>query len=209
MILSDKDILRLCANEEKIKDYTKGDYHLKNTMLYPFVSNKVRQTYFSNSGLKPIISYGLSSGGYDLRLGTNFKRYVGEEPIDPKNIDEMQWVDEENESPFVLESFGSVLGESLEIINMPEDVIGVALGKSTYARTGLFVNVTPLEPGWKGVLTIEINNLTKNPIWVYPLEGIIQVLFFRFDNGVTNPYNGNYQNQSGVTTSKVGESKNE
>jgi dCTP deaminase len=99
-----------------------------------------------------------------------------------------------------------LLGELVEYIEMPEDVVGIAVGKSTYARVGLIANVTPLEPGWKGYLTVELSNTGKRPVLIYPGEGILQVVFHRAQTRPETTYadkGGKYQNQSGVTLPRV------
>lgn len=158
-----------------------------------------------------VISYGCSHYGYDIRLGHKIKVFTHRyqrngnlRVVDPKNIDEEvfdELVIDQGES-FVIPPHSYILGESIERFTMPEDVIGVCLGKSSYARCALIVNVTPLEPGWVGTLTLEISNSSPSPVRVYPGEGIAQILFFRGVNVPGTTYaskQGKYQNQEGLT----------
>jgi dCTP deaminase len=123
--------------------------------------------------------------------------------LDPKHLyDDTEgckdWVLLETDVPFVLPDGVFVLGESSETFDMPPDRVGICFGKSTYARCGVLVNVTPLEPGWKGRLVIEIANVGHSPVVIYPGEGIAQVLFVQVDGDVANLYSGKWQNQKGL-----------
>ena len=124
-----------------------------------------------------IISYGLSSYGYDVRLGTEFKLFRPAGHADPKNFSVLMDEFSSNMSR-ILPSGGYLLGISHEYFRMPQGVLGIAVGKSTYARCGLMINMTPLEPGWQGYLTLELANLAPVPITIYPGEGICQIVFF-------------------------------
>lgn len=177
-------------------------------MIDPFVPHAVRD--LEN---RKCVSYGLSSVGYDIRLSTEFSRpldyvvvgdMVGHTRFDPHDLESMEWIAETHESLMLLPG-QMILGASLEYFNMPRDVVGVCLGKSTYARMGLFVNVTPLEPGWKGILTIELSNIGHIPIKVYANEGIAQILFFQVNTPEVTyaDKNGKYQGQTGITTAKL------
>lgn len=183
-------------------------------MITPFTDHQVRE---SSMG-KPIISYGLSSFGYDLRLAGElrvFTRTYDKKTGDITIIDPKAFNDDIAQpevlhitpinSYFILEPYGSALGRSVETIHLPDDVFALCVGKSTYARCGLIVNTTPLEPGWRGELVIEIHNTTPLPMKVYAGEGIAQLTFFRGDRpSVTyGDRNGKYQNQSGITTARV------
>lgn len=169
---------------------------LEERMITPFVEKQV------GAG---IISYGLSSYGYDIRLSDKFVIYRSGELIDPKK--NMHSITEEFTSvEYIIEPNGFVLAQSLEEIKVPRDVLVVCVGKSTYARCGLVVNVTPLEPEWKGTITLEISNTTKSPVVIYPFEGIAQLLFFRSDNVCEISYadrKGKYQDQRSVTLPKI------
>ena len=161
-----------------------------------------------------VISYGLSSAGYDIRLGCEFKVFKKTycDPIDPKNMstdvqdrvfDKVMCLAHDK---MYIPPHGYVLGRSYEYFNIPEDVMVICLGKSTYARTAIIINVTPLEPGWSGHLTVEIANHNDNPAIVYPMEGIAQLLFFQLPKRPRKTYadkHGKYQNQTGVTPAIV------
>lgn len=154
-----------------------------------------------------IIPYGLSSCGYDIRLAPHFKiftpKYGG--LIDPKNFDPRLLEDVDADFCDV-PSNSYMLASSIEIFNMPEDVKGACLGKSTYARCGLIINVTPLEPDWNGVVTIEISNSTPILVRVYANEGFCQFQFEKLNKRPETTYGdrkGKYQNQTGITLAKV------
>jgi dCTP deaminase len=123
--------------------------------------------------------------------------------LDPKHLYDdpegyKDWVLLETDVPFVLPDGVFVLGESSEVFDMPPDRVGICFGKSTYARCGVLVNVTPLEPGWKGRLVIEVANVGHTPVVIYPGEGIAQVLFLQVDGDVSNVYSGKWQDQKGL-----------
>lgn len=138
-----------------------------------------------------VISYGLTSVGYDIRLGTSFKILRKSNTWKTvqnvkKTADEhrsLLFREEDHTTAFVIHPKSFILGVSVERFNMPKNVAALALDKSTYARTGLVTNITPLEPGWEGYLTLEIHNPTNTSIVLFPLEGIIQAVFYR----VTEP----------------------
>lgn len=170
----------------------------EHNMISPFISKT------NEDG---VISYGLSSAGYDVRLGSTFYRLKqGNKIIDPKANDEFDWDVIETNSPFILHPNEYVLGHSIETFTLPNDVMVLVVGKSTYARVGLLVNVTPGEPGWSGQWTLEFSNPTRRPIKLYPNEGVAQCLFYKSDRPCDVSYadkKGKYQLQSGVTLSKV------
>lgn len=187
-LLPDKDIAHLC-NEVN--------------MLDPFISEAVR---FHPRTKDRVISYGLSSYGYDIRLSREFMVFNNLDPavIDPKNFDEDRFtITKKGFITIPPNSF--VLGRSLERFNMPKNVMGVCLGKSTYARCGIVVNVTPIEPSWRGYLTIEISNTTPVPVVVYADEGIAQILFFKSSNCAVNydDREGKYQGQEGIVPPRM------
>ena len=160
MILNDKQIAELAA---------KG-------MILPFVGKQIRE---ENS--KKVISYGLSSYGYDIRLSNKFKvcPLPPDRPvIDPKTIKIDKWINLEHEY-CIIRPNGFILGLSIETFDIPENIMGICVGKSTYARCGILVNITPLEAGWKGKLVMEISNTTPLPVKIYANEGIAQVIFFK------------------------------
>lgn len=162
---------------------------------------------------KPVISYGISSYGYDLRIAREFKVFtpVHNQAVDPKNISDKCFVDinvPKDKDHLLIPPHSFALGRSVEELQIPDDVLCICLGKSTYARCGIIVNVTPLEPGWRGFVTIEISNTTPLPAKVYVEEGICQILFFKGAGKPTGTYTtkkggGKYQNQVGVTLPKV------
>jgi len=170
---------------------------LKNKMIHPFVDNQIR---------KGTISYGLSSYGYDIRVSDEYKIFtnVNNSIVDPKNFDENSFVDFKGDTCIVpANSFA--LARSIEYFKIPRNVLTICLGKSTYARCGIIVNVTPFEPEWEGHVTLEISNTTPLPAKIYSNEGLCQVLFFESDEDCEKSYldkKGKYQNQRGITLSK-------
>ena len=171
---------------------------LEHNMITPFLSKSYEDG---------VISYGLSSSGYDIRLGSTFYRLKqGYKIVDPKNSDELDWDVIDTSLPYIIHPNDYVLGHSVETFNIPDDTMVLVIGKSTYARVGLIVNVTPGEPGWSGQWTLEFSNPTKRPIKLYPNEGIAQCVFFQSSSACDISYkskNGKYQHQTGVTISKV------
>lgn len=162
-------------------------------MITPFAEGVSRQGK---------ISYGLSSYGYDARIGTRFKIFtnVFGPIIDPKDFNPRSFVDFEGET-CVIPPNSFVLAETVEIFHIPRHVVAVCLGKSTYARCGLIVNVTPLEPEWKGCVTVEISNTTPLPAKIYASEGMVQVMFYEGSDTCEKSYadkKGKYQHQSGI-----------
>jgi dCTP deaminase len=171
-------------------------------IFQPYAGEKRRQL---DNGTKAI-SYGLSQGGYDIRLspeqflvysGSNFQLGVTLDPKapDPNIPGEAVLMGYEGSSFFLLPAFSFGLGTSLELITMPADVIGMCDGKSTYARCGVIINVTPIEPGWSGHLTMHIANPSPHPVRIYANEGIAQVMLYELDESVEKPYTGLYQDQ--------------
>ena len=168
-----------------------------------------------------VISYGVSSYGYDVRVGTKFKIFTnatsgGVAVVDPKNFSSDLFISIDTEltkrDHVVIPPNSFALAETIEIFSVPRDVLAVCVGKSTYARCGIIVNVTPLEPEWRGKVTIEISNTTPLPAKIYANEGIAQMLFFKADRVCETSYadkGGKYQNQSGLTLPRVdGHSQN-
>lgn len=161
---------------------------------------------FAESAVRPgVISYGLSSYGYDVRVGRKFKvfRPCYEEllVVDPKNLPERLLEDYEGDH-CIIPPNSFALAETVEYFEIPRDILAVCLGKSTYARCGIIVNITPLEPEWRGRITIEISNTTPLPAKIYANEGIAQILFFRAENVCKVSYadkKGKYQDQPGLT----------
>lgn len=158
-----------------------------------------------------IISYGPSSFGYDVRAGYDWKIFtdVLGAVVDPKNIDERAYhnirLNQENPSPIILPPNSYALTHTIEYFKLPRNITCVCIGKSTYARCAVHVNVTPLEAGWEGQVTVEISNGSRLPVKIYPGEGIMQVLFFEGEDPSTSyaDRKGKYQNQIGITLAKV------
>lgn len=173
-------------------------------MISPFESNQVT----SDSTGNRVISHGVSSYGYDARCGFEFKLFVpspNNAVVDPKNFDESFCVNYSGDH-IIIPPHGFVLASTIEYFKIPDDVLVVCLGKSTYARCGVVANVTPLEPGWEGQVTLEFSNTTHNPVKLYGGEGCVQMLFFQSDERCETTYadrKGKYQGQLGVTTPRM------
>jgi dCTP deaminase len=149
------------------------------------------------------VSYGISSYGYDVRVGRRFKVFtnVYGDVVDPKNFSARAFVDIEGDHCLIPPN-SFALAETVEHFEIPRDVLAICCGKSTYARCGIIVNVTPLEPEWRGKITIEISNTTPLPAKIYANEGIAQILFLRADQVCRVSYadkKGKYQDQKGLT----------
>lgn len=167
-------------------------------MIEPFEEKLVRNG---------VISYGLSSFGYDIRLADEFKIFtnVHSAIVDPKHFDPKSFVEVKGDH-CIIPPNSFILARSFERIKMPKNLLAICLGKSTYARCGLIVNVTPLEPGWEGYITLEVSNTTPLPAKVYANEGIAQLLFFEGHAAPEVTYDsrkGKYQNQVGVQLPKI------
>ena len=172
-------------------------------MIEPFEPQQVRE---SDSGGR-VISYGLSSYGYDLRVSDEFKVFtnVHGSVVDPKGFDDRSFVDMQTECCIVPPN-SFALARSIEYFKIPRKVLTVCLGKSTYARCGIIVNVTPLEPEWEGHVTLEFSNTTPLPAKIYANEGLAQVLFFESDEECAVSYKdrgGKYQGQRGITIPRM------
>jgi len=194
-VKSDRWILRMCR---------------ENNMITPFEERLVREI----DGRR-VISAGISSYGYDLRLAADgfrvFSPIVSAE-IDPKNFDENSLIEaplrrsDDGSSYWLLPPLSYALGVTVETFNMPRNVIGLCMGKSTYARSGLIVNTTPLEPGWRGRLVLEFSNSADLPVRIYANEGVAQVTFFESDEECEVSYadrSGKYQDQTGLVTPRL------
>lgn len=168
-------------------------------IFMPYIGEKCRTL---DDGTKAI-SYGLSQAGYDIRLSPEeFLVFDGEIEVtlDPKQADatipyQAALVHSNGSSFFELPPFSFGLGTSLELISMPENIIALCDGKSTYARIGVIINVTPIEPGWSGHLTMHIANPTPYQVRIYANEGIVQVMLMQLSSNVKQAYSGHYQNQ--------------
>ena len=153
-----------------------------------------------------VVSYGVSSYGYDMRIADEWKVVTpGDTVLDPKRVDNRVFRDLRADVIDIM-PHTFVLGRSVERFRIPRNVLAIVLGKSTYARCGLIVNVTPLEPDWEGYVTIELSNTAPVPIRVYANEGIAQLLLFRIDGPIFTSYadrRGKYQNQDEITPARV------
>ena len=182
-VQSDKWIRNMAQNQE---------------MINPFEENQVR-------GNK--ISYGLSSYGYDARVSNEFKIFtnVNSEVVDPKNFKQSNFISKKV-SECIIPPNSFVLASTVEYFKIPNDIMVICLGKSTYARCGIIVNVTPLEPGWEGYVTLEFSNTTPLPAKIYANEGVAQFIFLKGNEKPDITYadrNGKYMKQSGVTLPKL------
>jgi len=171
---------------------------LEHDMINPFSEKQVREG---------VISYGVSSYGYDLRVGDEFKIFtnVNSAMIDPKKFDEKSFVSLSAEC-CIIPPNSFALACSVEYFKIPRDVLTICVGKSTYARCGVIVNVTPFEPEWEGFVTLEISNTTPLPAKVYANEGLCQILFFQSDEICETSYadrKGKYQGQKGIVLPKL------
>ena len=177
-------------------------------MIEPFEPQLVRHVPSEiTRNMRPVVSFGLSSYGYDIRCAREFKVFtnINSTIVDPKNFDPRNFVEiEADECIIPPNSFA--LARTVEYFRIPRDVLTVCLGKSTYARCGIIVNVTPFEPEWEGYVTLEFSNTTPLPAKIYAGEGCAQVLFFQSDEQCEISYKdrgGKYQGQVGVTLPKV------
>ena len=171
---------------------------LEEGMIEPFVDSQVRSV-----DNEKIVSYGLSSYGYDLRVGPKFKVFtnVYNSIVDPKNFHEDAFVDIEADT-CIIPANSFALAVSVEYFRIPRNMLTLCIGKSTYARCGIIVNVTPFEPEWEGYVTIEISNTTPLPAKIYANEGIAQVLFLEANQVCETSYadrKGKYMKQEGIT----------
>src|SRR4030081_489443 len=170
----------------------------EHEMINPFSEKQVREG---------VVSYGLSSYGYDLRVADEFKIFtnVNCTVVDPKNFDERSFVTVRSDVCIVPPN-SFALARSVEYFKIPRDVLTICVGKSTYARCGMIVNVTPFEPEWEGFVTLEISNSTPLPAKIYSNEGLCQILFFQGDEPCETSYKdkqGKYQKQTGIVLPKL------
>lgn len=171
-------------------------------MIEPYEPQQVRKVRNSR-----VISYGTSSYGYDIRCSSEFKIFtnINSAIVDPKNFDENSFVDVSSDV-CIIPPNSFALARTVEYFRIPRDVLTICLGKSTYARCGIIVNVTPLEPEWEGHVTLEFSNTTPLPAKIYANEGVAQVLFIGADGICEVSYKdrgGKYQGQTGVTLPKT------
>jgi dCTP deaminase len=182
-VMSDRWIRKMAQEQEMIK---------------PFAENQVREG---------VISYGLSSYGYDLRVADEFKIFtnVNSNIVDPKHFDERSFV-EFRGAVCIIPPNSFALARSVEYFKIPRNILTICVGKSTYARCGIIVNVTPLEPEWEGFVTLEISNTAPLPARVYSNEGLCQIVFFNSDQVCEISYKdkkGKYQSQKGIVLPKI------
>lgn len=173
-------------------------------MIEPFQDQQVRTV---DDSQKNIVSYGVSSYGYDLRVSNEFKIFTNvlNSVVDPKNFDEHSFVTITGDVCIVPPN-SFALSRSIEYFRIPRDVLTICLGKSTYARCGIIVNVTPFEPEWEGHVTLEISNTTPLPAKIYANEGIAQVIFFKASEPCDTSYadrKGKYMKQQGITLPRM------
>lgn len=181
-----------------LSDRTIRDLVRSHDMIEPFVEGQRREG---------CISYGLSSYGYDARVSDEFKIFTNIDSaiVDPKNFDGASLVDRKTDC-CIIPPNSFALARTVEYFRIPRDVLVVCLGKSTYARCGIIVNVTPLEPEWEGHVTLEFSNTTPLPAKIYANEGACQFLFFRGDRECETSYadrSGKYMRQRGVTLPRL------
>ncbi|MBN2689034.1 MAG: dCTP deaminase [Gammaproteobacteria bacterium] len=170
-------------------------------MIEPFAPNQIRCDAEQNC-----ISYGVSSYGYDVRCADEFKIFtnINSAIVDPKNFSTDSFIDVKSDV-CIIPPNSFVLARTIEYFRIPRNVLTICLGKSTYARCGIIVNVTPLEPEWEGHVTLEFSNTTNLPAKIYANEGVAQMLFLESDEACDISYkdrNGKYQGQTGVTLPK-------
>jgi dCTP deaminase len=171
---------------------------LEHKMIEPFADRQVREGK---------ISYGVSSYGYDLRVSDEFKVFtnINSTVVDPKNFDARSFVEVKGDI-CIIPPNSFVLAKSVEYFRIPRNILTVCVGKSTYARCGIIVNVTPFEPEWEGFVTLEISNTTPLPAKVYANEGLCQILFFESDEMCEISYrdkHGKYQGQKGIVLPRI------
>jgi len=171
---------------------------LEHRMIEPFSDKQVREG---------VISYGLSSYGYDVRIADEFKIFtnINSTMVDPKNFDPRSFVDVKGEV-CIIPPNSFALARTIEYFRIPRSVLTICVGKSTYARCGIIVNVTPFEPEWEGIVTLEVSNTTPLPAKIYANEGIAQVLFFESDEVCETSYadkKGKYQAQQTLTLPRL------
>ena len=174
----------------------------EHRMIEPFEANQIK---YANG--HRIVSYGTSSYGYDIRCSDEFKLFtnINSAIVDPKNFDSNSFVDVKSDVCLIPPN-SFALARTVEYFRIPRNILTICLGKSTYARCGIIVNVTPFEPEWEGYVTLEFSNTTPLPAKIYANEGVAQVIFFESDEECEVSYKdrgGKYQGQHGVTLPKI------
>ena len=180
----------------------------KNEMIRPFARDQVKQIELPQGTIRKVISFGVSSYGYDMRLGNIFRvlRADSTNEIDPKNIKPGYFQTIRADDYLVIPPHGLVLAQTMEYFKIPRDILTICFGKSTYARCGILINVTPFEPEWEGFATIAISNMTGSPVKLYSGEGIAQLIFLQSNSICAVSYrdkNGKYQAQLEPTAAKI------
>lgn len=175
---------------------------IEHGMIEPFEPGQIKQKDGHN-----IVSYGTSSYGYDIRCSDEFKLFtnLNSTIVDPKRFDSNSFVDIKSDI-CIIPPNSFALARTVEYFRIPRNILTICLGKSTYARCGIIVNVTPFEPEWEGYVTLEFSNTTPLPAKIYANEGVAQVIFFESDEVCETSYkdrNGKYQFQQGVTLPKI------
>lgn len=184
-------------SDDRIREFVK-----KYNMIEPFSDKLIKKKEDGN-----VVSYGLSSYGYDLRIADEFKIFTNVHNIlvDPKNFREESFITIKGDS-CIIPPNSFALARSVEYFRIPRNILTICIGKSTYARCGIIVNVTPFEPEWEGVVTLEISNTTPLPAKVYANEGVAQVLFFEAKSPCSISYadrKGKYMKQKGIVSPKM------
>ncbi len=177
-------------------------------MIKPFAPTQVKKVETPQGLSKGVLSFGVSSYGYDMRVGHKFRLLKAgpQQIIDPKNITADLYEDIQTDDSLVVPPHGLVLAQTMEYFKIPREILTICYGKSTYARVGIFVNVTPFEPEWEGFATIGISNLSSSPVRLYAGEGIAQLIFLESIDVCAVSYRdkqGKYQAQTDITTAKV------
>ena len=176
----------------------------ENQMISPFVESQIK---LDKEADRKLISFGLSSYGYDVRCANEFKVFtnIHSSIVDPKSFDEKSFVDITSDV-CIIPPNSFALARTIEYFRIPRNVLTICLGKSTYARCGIIVNVTPLEPEWEGHVTLEFSNTSNLPAKIYAGEGVAQMIFHESDDNCSVSYKdreGKYQGQTGVTLPKT------
>lgn len=174
-------------------------------LIFPFQDGQVKEAPGTN---RRLVSFGLSSYGYDIRVADEFKIFTNvlNSIVDPKKFDENSFVNVKTSDVCIVPPNSFALARSVEYFKIPRDVLTICLGKSTYARCGIIVNVTPFEPEWEGHVTLEISNTTPLPAKIYANEGIAQVVFFKAEEMCEVSYadrKGKYMKQTGITIPRM------
>ncbi len=206
MILNDRQIRDLCVSRPGRERRSPGVVVVEPAVV---VGAPMIEPYEPKLVRKGVVSYGQSSLGYDMRAGNHWKIFtdIHGAVVDPKQTDEQAYYDKyaEDGEAVLIPPNSYALTHTKEYIRMPRDVIGICMGKSTYARVGVQVPLTPIEPGWEGEITVEVSNGSRLPVKVYAGEGIMQVLFFRGDAPDVSyaDRGGKYLGQRGITFHRV------